>query len=153
MSYGYSNNCTKCNKPMKVDPTRVLTSMPPQPCYYCPSCDGERFINKFYDALHEFDQEPKWVNDSEARSAALKASLPVGGWLAMFDSVATGSDLLLSISDSTRFVLIAGCDISGNRKIVKSKKLCLVLFVNNKSEVWWRRFGFCVGGLFSSKLK
>lgn len=26
---------------MKIDPAKVLTSCPPQPCYYCPECDGE----------------------------------------------------------------------------------------------------------------
>ena len=30
---------------MKIDPTKVLTSNPPKPCYYCSDCDGELILS------------------------------------------------------------------------------------------------------------
>ena len=31
--------CGKCGTSLKIDPTVMLASFPPQPSYYCPSCD------------------------------------------------------------------------------------------------------------------
>lgn len=31
--------CGKCGTALKIDPTVMLASLPPQPSYYCPSCD------------------------------------------------------------------------------------------------------------------
>lgn len=41
-------------------------------------------------------------------------------------------------------VIIACSDITGCKKIIESDKFTFVIYINNKSEKWWRRFGFSI---------
>jgi len=41
-------------------------------------------------------------------------------------------------------VVILCSDISGNKAIIKSTKNCVCIYINNRSEKWYRRFGITI---------
>ena len=66
----------------------------------------------------------------------------------LFDSIALsncslmGTETLIELTKpSARLVIVVNCDIGKCKNIMLTDKFRVVIFINNNSEKWFRRFG------------